>query len=75
MVGEAHLVGVADIFNMKYIIHECGRPPPGTYTYTQVCNIFRTIPNESISFGYSLKYTYPITHWYSISASLRNVRR
>ena len=27
MVGEAHLVGVADIFNVKYIrypVHECG---------------------------------------------------
>ena len=35
MVGEAHLVGEANIFNVKYIIHECGlptiicRPPPG----------------------------------------------
>ena len=44
MVGEAHLVGEANIFNVKYIIHECGlpaicRPPPGRYllgryTYT-----------------------------------------
>ena len=44
MVGEAHLVGEANIFNVKYIIHECGlpticRPPPGMYllyryTYT-----------------------------------------
>ena len=43
MVGEAHLVGEANIFNVKYIIHECGlpticRPPPGRhlldrYTY------------------------------------------
>ena len=24
MVGEAHLVGEANIFNVKYIIHECG---------------------------------------------------
>ena len=36
MVGEAHLVGEASIFNVKYIIHECGlpticRPPPGRY--------------------------------------------
>ena len=36
MVGEAHLVGEANIFNVKYIIHECGlpticRPPPGRY--------------------------------------------
>ena len=23
MVGEAHLVGEANIFNVKYIIHEC----------------------------------------------------
>ena len=42
MVGEAHLVGAANIFNVKYIIHECGlpticRPPTGPscrYTYT-----------------------------------------
>ena len=44
MVGEAHLVGEAHIFDVKYIIHECGlpticRPPPGRYligryTYT-----------------------------------------
>ena len=44
MVGEAHLVGEANIFNVKYIIDECGlptirRPPPGRYlldrnTYT-----------------------------------------
>ena len=44
MVGEAHLVGETNIFNMKYIIHEHGlptirRPPPGgyllgRYTYT-----------------------------------------
>ena len=43
MVGEAHLVGEANIFNVNYIIHECGlpticRPPPGRhllgrYTY------------------------------------------
>ena len=26
MVGEAHLVGEANIFNVKYIIHECGLP-------------------------------------------------
>ena len=36
MVGEAHLVGEASIFNVKYIIHECGlpticRPSPGRY--------------------------------------------
>ena len=38
MAGEAHLVGEANIFNVKvkYIIHECGlpsicRPPPGRY--------------------------------------------
>ena len=36
MVGEAHLVGEANIFNVKYLIHECGlpticRPPPGRY--------------------------------------------
>ena len=24
MVGEAHLVGEANVFNVKYIIHECG---------------------------------------------------
>ena len=44
MVGEAHLVGETNIFNVKYIIHEYGlpticRPPPGGYllgrhTYT-----------------------------------------
>ena len=44
MVGEAHLVGETNIFNVKYIIHEYGlpticRPPPGgyllgRYTYT-----------------------------------------
>ena len=44
MVGEAHLVGVANVFNVKYIINECGLPticrlPPGRYllgryTYT-----------------------------------------
>ena len=26
MAGEAHLVGEANIFNVKYIIHECGLP-------------------------------------------------
>ena len=26
MVGEAHLVGESNIFNVKYIIHECGLP-------------------------------------------------
>ena len=65
MVGEAHLVGEANIFNLKYIIHECGlrglpticRPPPGRhllgrYTYTGLQHFFRTSP-----------------------ASLRNVRR
>ena len=26
MVGEAHLVGEANIFYLKYIIHECGLP-------------------------------------------------
>ena len=26
MVGEAQLVGEADIFNVKYIIRECGVP-------------------------------------------------
>ena len=62
MVGEAHLVGEANIFNVKYIIHECGlpticRPPPGRhllgrYTYTSLQHFFRTSP-----------------------ASLRNVRR
>ena len=36
MVGEAHLVGETNIFNVQYIIHECGlpticRPPPGIY--------------------------------------------
>ena len=38
MAGEAHLVGEANIFNVKvkYIIQECGlpsicRPPPGRY--------------------------------------------
>ena len=44
MVGEAHLVGEAHIFNVKYIIHECGLPTIcrplsgryllGKYTYT-----------------------------------------
>ena len=64
MVGEAHLVGEANIFNVKYIIYECGlpticRPPPGRYllgrytrTYTGLQHFFRTSP-----------------------ASLRNVRR
>ena len=64
MVGEAHLVGEANIFNVKYIIHECGlpticRPPPGryllgryTYTLHRFATFFRTSP-----------------------ASLRNVRR
>ena len=36
MVGEAHLVGETNIFNVKYIIHEYGlpticRPPSGGY--------------------------------------------
>ena len=36
MVGEAHLVGEANIFNVKYIIHECRlpticRPPLGRH--------------------------------------------
>ena len=54
MVGEAHLVGEANIFNVKYIIHECGlpticRPPPGRYllgryTYTGLQHFFRTSP-------------------------------
>ena len=26
MVGEAHLIGEAIIFDLKYIIHECGLP-------------------------------------------------
>ena len=26
MVGEAHLVGETNIFNVKYIIHEYGLP-------------------------------------------------
>ena len=64
MVGEAHLVGEENIFNVKYIIHECGlpticRPPPGryllgryTYTLHRFATFFRTSP-----------------------ASLRNVRR
>ena len=44
MVGEAHLIGEAIIFNLKYIIHECGLPTNylstvagyllGRYTYT-----------------------------------------
>ena len=64
MVGEAHLVGVADIFNVKHIIHECGLPticrlPPGTCSvYTGLQYLFRKSPNESISFRYSLKQTY-----------------
>ena len=54
MVGEAHLVGETNIFNVKYIIHECGlpticRPPPGRYllgryTYTDLQHFFRTSP-------------------------------
>ena len=54
MVGEAHLVDEASIFNVKYIIHEYGlpticRPPPGRYllgryTYTGLQHFFRTSP-------------------------------
>ena len=54
MVGEAHMVGEANIFNVKYIIHECGlpticRPPPGRYllgryTYPGLQHLFRTSP-------------------------------
>ena len=53
MVGEAHLVGEANIFNVKYIIHECGlpticRPPPGgyllgRYTYTDLQHFFKLL--------------------------------
>ena len=56
MVGEAHLVGETNIFNVKYIIHEYGlptiyRPPPGgyllgryTYTLHRFATFFRTSP-------------------------------
>ena len=56
------MVGEANIFNVKYIIHECGlptisRPPPGRYLLG--------------------RYTYPgLQHFFRTSpASLRNVRR
>ena len=58
MVSEAHLVGEANIFNVKYVIHECGlpticRPPPGRdllgryrYLHRFATFFFRTSPSS-----------------------------
>ena len=63
MVGEAHLVGEANIFNVKYIINECGlpticRPPPGRYLLGRYLYLHRFA-----------------TFFMTSPASLRNVRR
>ena len=63
MVGEAHLVGETNIFNVKYIIHEYGlpticRPPPGGYLLGRYTYLHRFA-----------------TFFSTNPASLRNVRR